>query len=157
MSALADSSKRWHIVLRCTICCPLGLLFYFSSETTEQNSTKRDRKQDLNILSQVCVFQTDRKNKMAAPASDWLRHFLLLLWNYWTDFNKTWLEARSQHLLPSLCFSGRSEKQDGCPGLWLFGTFSTSKTAERNSTKNDRKQDPKVFYQVRIGKMRRSP
>ena len=25
--ALADSSKRWHIVLRCTICGPLGLLF----------------------------------------------------------------------------------------------------------------------------------
>ena len=28
MAALADSSKRWHIVLRCTICGPLGLLFY---------------------------------------------------------------------------------------------------------------------------------
>ena len=27
MSALADSSKRWHIVLRGTICGPLGLLF----------------------------------------------------------------------------------------------------------------------------------
>ena len=26
MAALADSSKRWHIVLRCTICGPLGLL-----------------------------------------------------------------------------------------------------------------------------------
>ena len=27
MVALADSSKRWHIELRCTICGPLGLLF----------------------------------------------------------------------------------------------------------------------------------
>ena len=27
MTALADSSKRQHIVLRCTICGPLGLLF----------------------------------------------------------------------------------------------------------------------------------
>ena len=27
MSALVDSSKTWHIVLRCTICGPLGLLF----------------------------------------------------------------------------------------------------------------------------------
>ena len=27
MAALADSSIRWHIVLRCTICGPLGLLF----------------------------------------------------------------------------------------------------------------------------------
>ena len=48
----------------------------FSSETAEQNSTKLDRKQDLNVLYQVCVFWADRKNKMAAPSSDWLGHFL---------------------------------------------------------------------------------
>ena len=53
-------------------------IFDFSSETAERNSTKLDRKQDLNVLYQVCVF------------------------------------------------SGRSEKQDGCPGLWLAETFSTS-------------------------------
>ena len=101
-------------------------IFDFSSETTEQNSTKLDRKQDLNVLYQVFVFRADRKNKMAALASDWLRHFRLLLWNRWTEFNKTWQEARSQRPLPSLCFSGRSEKQDGRPGLWLAETFSTS-------------------------------
>ena len=122
--------------LKCTIVitrCPSSVrpsltfhIFDFSSETTEQNSTKLDRKQELNILYQVCVFRADRKNKMAALASDWLRHFRLLLWNHWTEFNKTWQEARSQCPLPSLCFSGRSEKQDGCPGLWLAETFSTS-------------------------------
>ena len=135
---------------------------------------------------------------MAALASDWLRHFRLLLWNYWTEFNETWQEARSQRPLPSLCFSGRSEKQDGRPGLWLAETFSTSplkplngiqqnligskilksstkfvffgligktgwlprsligwdifdfseETAERNSTKLDRKQDLNALYQV---------
>ena len=63
---------------------------------------------------------------MAALASDWLRHFRLLLCNRWTEFNETWYEARSQRLLPSLCFSGRSEKQDGHPVLWLAETFSTS-------------------------------
>ena len=63
---------------------------------------------------------------MAALASDWLRHFQLLLWNRWTEFNETWQEARSQCPLPSLCFSGRSAKQDGRPGLWLAKTFSTS-------------------------------
>ena len=63
---------------------------------------------------------------MAALASDWLRHFRLLLWNRWTEFNETWQEARSQRPLPSLCFSGWSEKQDGRPGLWLAETFSTS-------------------------------
>ena len=87
---------------------------------------KLDRKQDLNVLYQVCVFGADRKNKMAALASDWLRHFRLLLWNRWTEFSETWQEARSQRPLPSLCFSGWSEKQDGCPGLLLAETFSTS-------------------------------
>ena len=173
-------------------------IFDFSSETAEQNSTKLDRKQDLNVLYQVCVFRGDQKNKMAALASDWLRHFRLLLWNRWTEFNETLQEARSQRPLPSLCFSGRSEKQDGRPGLWLAETFSTSplkllngiqrnltgskistsstkfvffgpigktrwlpwsligwdifdfssETAERNSTKLDRKQDLNVLYQV---------
>ena len=170
----------------------------FSFETAEQNSTKFDRKQDLNVLYQVCVFRGDRKNKMAALASDWLRHFRLILWKRWTEFNETWQEAISQRPLPSLCFSGWSEKQDGRPGLWLAETFSTSplkplngiqrnltgseisksstkfvffgpigktrwppwpligrdifnfssETAERNSTKLDRKQDLNVLYQV---------
>ena len=159
---------------------------------------KLDRKQNLIVLYQVCVFRADQKNKMAALASDWLRHFQLLLWNRWTEFNKTWQEARSQGPLPSLFFSGRSKKQDGRPGLWLAETFSTSplkplnwiqwnltgskislssstfvifspiikirwppwlligrdifdfssETAERNSTKLDRKQDLNILYQV---------
>ena len=101
-------------------------IFDFFSETAELNSTKLDRKQDLNILYQVCVFRADRKNKMAALAYDWLKYFRLLLWNRWTEFNETWQEARSQRPLPSLCFWGRSEKQDGRPGLWLADTFLTS-------------------------------
>ena len=94
-------------------------IFDFSSETPERNSTKLDRKQDLNVLNQVCVFRADRKNKMATLASDWLRHFRLPLWNRWTEFNESKMEARSQHSLLSLCFSGWSEKQNGCPGLSL--------------------------------------
>ena len=101
-------------------------IFYFSSETAERNSTKFDRKQDLNVLYQVCVFRADRKNKMAALAPDLLRHFRLLLWNRWMEFNEIWQEARSQCPLPSLCFSCRSEKQDSRPGVWLAETFSTS-------------------------------
>ena len=176
-------------------------IFDFSSETTKRNSTKLDRKQDLNVLYKVYGFRADRKNKMAPLASDWLIHFRLLLWNRWTEFNETWQEARSQSPLPSLCFSGRSEKQDGRPGLWLAETFSTSplrplngiqrnlagskistsstkfvffgpfgpigktrwppwpligwdifdfssKTAERNSTKLDRKQDLNILFRV---------
>ena len=56
-------------------------IFDFSSETAKQNTSKLDRKQDLDVLYQVCVFRVDRKNNMAALASDWLSHFRLLLWN----------------------------------------------------------------------------
>ena len=69
-------------------------IFDFSSKTAEQNSTKLDSKQDLNILYQVCLFRADWKNKMAAIASGSLRHFRLLR-NRWTEFNETWQEARS--------------------------------------------------------------
>ena len=86
---------------------------------------KLDRKQDFNVLHQVCAFWADLKTKMAVPASDWLIHFRLP-WNDWTKFDKTWLEARSQCLLPSLCFLDRLENQDGRPGLWLADTFSIS-------------------------------
>ena len=119
----------------------IGCDIFNFSETAERNSTKLDRKQDLNVLYQVCVFRADWKNKMAALASDWLRHFRLLLWNRWTEFNETWQEARSQRPLPSLCFSGRSEKQDCRPGLWLAEIFSTSPLEplngiERNLTRS---------------------
>ena len=100
-------------------------IFDFISETAERNSRKLDRKQDLNVLYQICVFRADRKKKtkIAALVSDWLRHFRLLLW---TEFNDTWQEARSQRLLSSLCFSGRSEKQNGHPCPWLADSFSNS-------------------------------
>ena len=67
--------------------------------------------------------------------------FRLLLLNRWTEFGETWRRARSQRPLQSLCFSSRSEKQDGRPGLWLPETFSTSsltllKGIQRNLTGN---------------------
>ena len=148
--------------LKCTVViihCPSSVrlssvvnfhILDFSSETAEQNSMKLDRKQDLNILYHFCVFRADQKNKMAAPSSDWLRHFWLLLWDRWREFEETWQEARSQCALPSLCFSGRSENQDGRPWPligWDIFDFS-SETTEPNWKKLDRKQDLKVLYQV---------
>ena len=53
-------------------------IFGFSSETAEWNPTKLDRKQDLNVLYQVCVFRTDRKNKMAALANPPKRWHIVL-------------------------------------------------------------------------------
>ena len=74
---------------------------------------------------------------MAVLASDLLWHFQLLLWNRGRKFNETWQEARSQHPLPSLCFSGRLEKQDGRPGLWLprhFQLLLRNRRKEFNDT-----------------------
>ena len=66
-----------------------------------EEGTKLDRKQDLNVFYQICVLRVGRKNKMATMASNWLRHSRLL-WNSRTQFNKAWLEARSQGSLTSL-------------------------------------------------------
>ena len=66
-------------------------IFDFSEETAERNSTKLERKQALNAFYHVCVFSgQSEKNKMAALANDWLRHFRLLLWNRWKEFDETW-------------------------------------------------------------------
>ena len=78
-------------------------IFDFSFETAEQNSTKFDSKQDLNVPYQVYVLGPTGKNNMGALASDWLRHFWLL-WIRWTEFNETWQLAGTQRPLPSLCF-----------------------------------------------------
>ena len=96
-------------------------IFNFSSENAEQNSTKLDRKQDLHVLYQACVFfLADRENKMTALASDWLRHFQLLLWNRWAEFKETWQEARSARPLPSLCFwADRKNKMAALASDWL--------------------------------------
>ena len=95
-------------------------IFDFSSKTAEQNSTTFDRKQDRNALYQVCVFRADRKNKMATLASDWLRHFWLLLWNRRSESNETWHKARSQRPQPSLCFrADRKNKMAALASDWL--------------------------------------
>ena len=127
---------------------PWYLIFTFSS-TAEWKSTKHDRKQDLNVIYLVYVFRANRKTKMTALVSDRLRHFRLL-WNRWTEFNETWQEARSQCPSPRFCFSGRSEKQDGRPILWVADTFSTSSLKllngiQRNLTGSKTSTSPTKF------------
>ena len=95
-------------------------VFDFVSETAERNSTKLDRKQNLNVLYQVCVFRANLKNKMAAPASDWLRHFRLRPRNRWTEFGETWQEARSQLLYQVCVFrANRKNKMAALANDWL--------------------------------------
>ena len=76
-----------------TRCPPWPLIgwdiFNFSSENTERIQLNFTEARSQRPLPSLC-FRADRDNKMAALASDWLRHFQLLLWNRWTEFNETW-------------------------------------------------------------------
>ena len=82
-------------------------IFDFSSETAEQIQRNLTGSKISMSSTKFVFFGTiGKKTKMAALASDWLRHFRLLLWNGWTEFNETWQEARSPGFRPSLCFFG---------------------------------------------------
>ena len=137
-------------------------IFDFFSETAEGNSTKLDRKQHLNVLYKVCVFRADRKNKMAALVSDWLRHFLLLLWNCWTGFNETWQEARSQRPLPRVCFwANRKNKMAVLASDWLrhFRLLLWNRWREFNEIWQEARSQrplPSFFFRP-IGKTRWPP
>ena len=80
-------------------------------------------KMSIIVLLQVCVFRADRKNKMAALASDWHRHFWLLKLLNGIQRNVTGSKISTSST--KFVFFGRSEKHDGCPCLWLAQTFST--------------------------------
>ena len=96
----------------------------------------------------MCVFQSDRKSKMAALASDLLKHFWLPL-NRWTEFNETRQEARSQRPFLSLSFFFGLSVTRWLPwSLIGWDIFDlSSETAEQNSMKLDRKQDLNVLSQ----------
>ena len=114
--------------------------FSFENRCTEFNETWQEARSQ-RPLPNLCFSGRSEKQdgRPGLWLADWQRNFRLLLWNCWTEFNESWHEARSQRPLPSLCFSGRSEKQDGRPSLWLAETFSTSslkplKGIQRNLT-----------------------
>ena len=94
-------------------------IFDLSSETAERNSTNLDRKHDLNVLYLRCVFRANPENKMAASASDWLKHFRV---NFWMQQNLT----GSKISMSSATFSLPIGKSTWPPHLWLTETFSTS-------------------------------
>ena len=77
------------------------------------------------------------------PGQSLTFHIFRPLWNRWTEFSETVDRKQDLNVLYQV-YVFFSEKQDGRPGLWLAETFLTSalKTADRNSTKLDRRQRP---------------
>ena len=118
---------------------------------------------NLNVIYQNCVFRADRKNKMAASASDWLRHFQLLVWNRWKEFNETWQEARCQCPLPSLCFSDWLENKVAAPPFdWLrhFQLLLWNRWTDFNETRQEAKSLcplPSLCFFAPIGDTRWPP
>ena len=114
-------------VVRLSVCPSLPYTFSTSSLKPLNGIQRNLTGSKISTSSTKFVFfRANWKNKMAALASDWLRHFRLLLWNRWAEFNETWQQARSQCPLPNLCFFGPIEKkQNGHTGFWLAETFST--------------------------------
>ena len=139
--------------LKCTVVCLASLTFaFFISPLKPLNGTEFNEfwqeTRSQSSLPSLC-FWADRENKMAAPASDLLWHFRLLLWNRWTEFNESWQETRSQSPLPSVCFRADRENKMAARPLICWDIFDfSSETTERNSTKLDRKQDINVLYQI---------
>ena len=122
-------------------------IFDFSSETTVQNSTKLDRKQDLNVLYQVCVFRADRKNKMAVLSSDWLRHFLTSSLKPLKGILRNLTGSKTSMCSTKFVFFGPIGKPRWPPrpliGWDIF--YFSSETPEPNWKKLGRKQDLKVL------------
>ena len=119
-------------------------IFDFSSETAEQNSRKVDRKQYLNVLYQVCVFWAD-----------------LIGWDIFNfsetaERNSTKVDKKqdlTQCPLPSLCFSGQSQKQDGRPSLWLTSPLKLLNGIQRNLTeRRSQRPLPSLCFSVRSEK-----
>ena len=96
-----------------------------SSETTEQNSTKLDRIQELNIFYQVCFL--GRSEKQDGRPGLWIAEtFSTSPQKPLNGIQRNSIGSKISMSSTKFVFSGRSEKQDGRPSLWFAETFSTS-------------------------------
>ena len=131
----------------------IGIFDFF--ETSEQNSMKFDRKHDLNVIYQVCVFRADRKKQQHDRLSFWLAE----TYDFSSKLISTKLDRKQDlNFFSKVCvFLGRSEKKKVAQAsdrknnnaAWLLINWDIFDfSSEWNSTKLDRKQDLNVLYQV---------
>ena len=120
--------------------------FQLISKTAEPNMPKLKWRQELNVRYHVCVFCPIRKQD-GRSASDWLRHFRLLLRKCWTEFAETRKDARHQCPLWSLCFLADCKKITWPPRPRIgWDIFNFSETTEQNLPRLDRKQYFNVLH-----------
>ena len=124
--------------------------FDFFSKTAEGNSTKLDRKQDLNVLYQVCVFSGRSENQDGRPGLWLAETFLTSSLKPLNRIGRNLTGSKISMCSTKFVFFGPIGKQDGRPGLRFADTFLTSplKPLKGISWKLDRKQDLNVLYQV---------
>ena len=125
-------------------------IFDFFFGTAERNLKKFDRKQDINVLYQVCAFSGGFEKQDGRP-SLWLAE------SFSTSPQKP-LNGIQRHVTGSKISTSSTKFGFFGPigktrwpywrliGWHIFDFFS--ETAERNSMKLDRKQHLNVFYQV---------
>ena len=78
----------------------------------------------ISTSSTKFVFSGWSEKQDGRMAFDWQRHFRLLLLNCWTEFNKTWQEARSQRPYQFFVVRTDQKKENGRPSLSLADTIS---------------------------------
>ena len=119
--------------------------FRHPEETAERNSTKLDRKQDLDFLYLVVFFRPIWKARWPPwPLICWGILTLKLLQRNVMHFYR----KQDLNVLYQVCVFGTIRKTRWPPYLWLTETFSTfnSKTVEQISIKLDRKQDLNALF-----------
>ena len=127
----------WYIYLKFCIKICLGIVQLRLLSHLTKFCVSYCRKQDLNVLYQVCVFSSRSENQ-DGRTGPWLAE------TFSTSSLKR-LNGIQRNLTGSMVltsstqfvfFSGRSEKQDGRPGLWLADTFSTSLQSLNGTQRN---------------------
>ena len=113
-------------------------IFDFSSGTTKRNSAKLDWKEDSMSSIKFVFFGPIRKIRGQPLASQWLRHFRLLLWHRWTEFNETWQEARYQHPPTTFMFLGLIRKRKWQP--WSIRQMQKKKLKRKQWEKKRNKR-----------------